>query len=306
MPSVAFPHLQCPIEGEPLYPAEHSTSWRCSRGHSFDIAKQGYLNLLPVQKKRSKDPGDSKEMIAARRDFLNSGFYQPLAKSISAEVLRYAEQRAISSDNPLNVLDAGCGEGYYLRQLVANANADYLSIAGFDISKWAVLAAAKQGMPDTLPLVMDSTQPERTKNTVRWFVASNAQIPIADASIDVLLCVFGFPVYAEFLRVLKPGGVLLMVDPGPQHLRELRDIIYPDVKPNKPEKPQPQNFDIQPPLSVSYSLTLESAPEIKNLLAMTPHLYRAPPGGKLRAQALEELTVTVDVNIQPLRKTKCI
>ncbi len=288
MPSVAFNHLQCPIEGEALYPSEHGLSWSCSNGHSFDVAKQGYLNLLPVQQKRSKDPGDSKAMVSARREFLNSGFYQPLAKSIAEEVLRYAEQQNTSAKNPLRVLDAGCGEGYYLRELVESARTDYLSVAGFDISKWAVLSAAKQGVD--------------AENTVRWFVASNAQIPVQDASVDVVLCVFGFPVYPEFLRVLKPGGLLIMVDPGQKHLRELREVIYPDIKPEKPEKPPPEFFHVQPPLSVNYALTLESAAEIKNLLAMTPHLFRAPADGKQRANALNELTVTVDVNIQPLRK----
>ncbi|EGN75945.1 methylase involved in ubiquinone/menaquinone biosynthesis [Idiomarina sp. A28L] len=301
MPSVAFNQLQCPIEGEPLHPAENLSSWRCSQGHSFDVAKQGYLNLLPVQQKRSKDPGDSKEMVVARRDFLNSGFYQPLAASISEEILRYADEQLVSAKNPLNVLDAGCGEGYYLRELIANAGAEQLSIAGFDISKWAVLAAAKQGLPLPSPNLAATSE-----NTARWFVASNAHIPVQDASVDVVLCVFGFPVYSEFLRVLKPGGLLLMVDPGPEHLRELREVIYPDLKSEKPAKLQPEHFEIQPPLSANYQLTLENQTQINNLLAMTPHLFRAPAAGIERAQRLEKLTVTVDVHIQSLFKAAAI
>ncbi len=105
-----FDQLICPLDKQPLQLNERT--WCCDNGHSFDIAKQGYVNLLPVQNKRSKDPGDSKAMVQARREYLNKGYYQPLAQALADTVLAMGSQA---------LLDAGCGEGYYLRYLVEQA-----------------------------------------------------------------------------------------------------------------------------------------------------------------------------------------
>ena len=211
-----FSHLICPLDAQPLLPEQNG--WRCASGHSFDNARQGYVHLLPVQNKRSLDPGDSKEMVAARQRFLKTGYYQPIAEAVAQAVSKAicapvegAERRS-SLAEPFVCLDAGCGEGYYLRQLEVLAPPGELALVGLDISKWAVLAAAKQA------------------KTVRWLVASNANMPLATQSIDCILSLFGFPVYAEFLRVLRPGGHVIMAEAGPDHLRELREIIYPVVK----------------------------------------------------------------------------
>src|SRR5690606_29891455 len=174
-------------------------------GHSFDTARQGYIHLLPVQNKRSLDPGDSKAMVAARRRFLAAGYYQPIAAAVNRAVLADT-----LDDEQISCLDAGCGEGYYLRQLaMAERGGRALALVGLDISKWAVLAAAKQ-----------DRQPS-------WLVASNANLPLQSQSLDRVLCLFGFPVHGEFARVLKPAGELLQVDAGTDHLRELRNVIYP-------------------------------------------------------------------------------
>src|SRR5690606_32361645 len=105
-----FQALACPLDGAPMQPS--GAAWCCPSGHSFDIASQGYTHLLPVQKKRSLDPGDSKEMVAARRRFLEGGFYQPIAAALSKATLADLAPGANAS-----CLDAGCGEGYYLRRL---------------------------------------------------------------------------------------------------------------------------------------------------------------------------------------------
>jgi 23S rRNA (guanine745-N1)-methyltransferase len=270
-----FPALACPLDGNPLQ--HDGSSWRCASGHCFDIAREGYVNLLPVQKKRSLDPGDSKEMVAARRRFLNAGHYQPIAAAASRAVLA-----DLPAGTTASVLDAGCGEGYYLRQLAAAAtSADKaLAVLGLDISKWATLAAAKQ-----------DPQPN-------WVVGSNANLPVLPGTLDRVLCMFGFPVYAEFARVLKPGGQLLQVDAGPDHLRELREIIYPTLKPQRTAEPQaPEGFTALPGDTVRYTLDLDGAEQIADLLAMTPHLYRASTEGRARAAALTALTLSIDVHL---------
>jgi 23S rRNA (guanine745-N1)-methyltransferase len=267
-----FHALACPLDATPLQ--RHGMSWRCAGGHCFDIASQGYANLLPVQHKRSRDPGDSKEMVAARRRFLDAGCYAPIAAAVSRAVLAGLPPDA-------SCLDAGCGEGYYLRQLAMAADAGQtLALLGLDISKWAVLSAAKQEQRAT------------------WVVGSNANLPVLSGSLDRVLCMFGFPVYPEFARVLKRSGELLLVDAGPDHLRELREVIYPTLKPERATDPQaPQGFTAAPGESVRYALELTGAEQIADLLAMTPHLYRASAEGRARAAALTALTVTVDVRL---------
>ncbi|HET8791052.1 MAG TPA: methyltransferase domain-containing protein [Modicisalibacter sp.] len=272
-----FQALACPLDGDPLQ--QSGSAWRCASGHSFDIARQGYTHLLPVQNKRSRDPGDSKAMVAARQRFLNAGHYQPIAEALSRAVLA-----GLPADTTASCLDAGCGEGYYLREL-ANAVRGERSLAllGLDISKWAVLAAARQD------------------KRASWVVGSNVNLPVQSGSIDRLLCLFGFPVYSEFARALKPGGLLLQVNAGPDHLRELRDIIYPTLKPERTgDTPAPAGFTRFSTDTIRYPLTLNGADRIADLLSMTPHLYRASAEGRAKAAALTALTVTVDVRLTQL------
>ncbi len=122
------------------------------------------------------------------------------------------------------------------------------------------------------------------------------------AQLDRLLCLFGFPVYGEFARVLKPGGQLVQVDAGPDHLRELREIIYPTPETPAPcaDSSAPDGFARLAEDGVRFALRLDSQEEIADLLAMTPHLYRATPEGRARAAALNALTMTVDVRLQRL------
>ena len=269
-----FQALACPLDGAPLH--RTGSTWRCAAGHSFDIASQGYTNLLPVQNKRSRDPGDSKAMVAARQRFLTAGFYQPIAAAVNQATLANLPLNATAS-----CLDAGCGEGYYLRELAAaTGHEQTLALLGLDISKWAVLSAAKQ---DQRP---------------SWVVGSNANLPVQSGTLDRVLCIFGFPVYAEFARVLKPDGQLLQVDAGPDHLRELREIIYPSLKPERAtERQSPEGFTHLSSEIVRYHLDLTGAEQIADLLAMTPHLYRANAEGRAKAAALTALSVTVDVRL---------
>ena len=125
-------NLACPIDGEQL--EYHGRQLLCENGHAFDIARQGYVNLLPVQHKRTKHPGDSKAMVLARTHFLNSGVYKPIANQLNKLV--YTQ---ITAGKETTLLDAGCGEGYYfnavLNYLSDKEAATDLSFIGLDISK---------------------------------------------------------------------------------------------------------------------------------------------------------------------------
>jgi len=286
-----FEQLACPLDGEPLQRKDNA--WTCPQGHSFDVARQGYVNLLPVQKKKSRDPGDSKAMVVARQTFLAAGFYQPIADAVATALLDGVGAGTLNGSDfgsgfdiepALSCLDAGCGEGYYLRQLATHAKSHTsrsLELLGLDISKWAVQSAARQD-----------------KN-MAWVVGNNANLPVLSGSLDRVLCMFGFPVYAEFHRVLKPGGRLIMAETGADHLRELREIIYPVVKEGRIEQNQvPEGFGLVKSERVRFSVLIPNAEQIGNLLVMTPHLYRASADGVKKAEALAALRVTVDVGVR--------
>lgn len=279
MPISPFTALACPLDGKPLQ--REGGSWRCTDGHVFDIASQGYTHLLPVQNKRSRDPGDSKEMVAARRRFLSAGYYAPIAAAVN---------RAVLANLPAGLeaacLDAGCGEGYYLRQLAAALPHDLsLNLLGLDISKWAVQAAA------------------RSQKEGGWVVGTNARLPVQSGTLDSVLCLFGFPVYPEIARVLKPGGTLIQVDAGPDHLRELREIIYPVLKTErKPAPAAPPGFTAVDQEHLRFSVEIAGQDTIADLLAMTPHLYRATQEGRARAAALTALQTTAEVKIGVWRR----
>src|SRR5690554_174133 len=132
-----FEHLLCPLDQQPLLPNEQG--WQCSAGHQFDRAKQGYVNLLPVQQKKSLQPGDNKDMVRARKNFLDTGYYSPVASALSNMVLTHINNSGAAEPA---YLDAGCGEGYYLAEFIRHASEQptehSVALLGLDISKWAM------------------------------------------------------------------------------------------------------------------------------------------------------------------------
>ena len=170
--------FRCPICGGPLDRDERV--YRCTAGHSYDIAKEGYTYLLPPNQKHSADPGDDKAMSAARRDFLSKEYYTPLLNTICSHILPLVDENAV-------ILDAGCGEGYYtagIRTALTGAGKTP-SMAGIDISKSILRLAAKR------------------EKQVEFAVASCYHLPFADETADLLLDCFSPLAIDEFRRVLK-------------------------------------------------------------------------------------------------------
>ena len=272
--------LSCPLDGLPLEQDEKRLL--CEHGHSFDIARHGYVNLLAASDKRSQDPGDSKDMVVARREFLNAGHYLPVANRL-VDLLRPG------LDSSSVIVDAGCGEGYYLQQLqtqLAFTEDCQPSLIGFDISKWAVQAASR-------------------RLSATWLVASNRNMPVAQNSADCVLSLFGFPVFESFQQVLKEGGRLLCVNAGPRHLLELREIIYPQVKHSESTivtQALAAGFTAGETSTLTFNTNPLKREDIQRLLTMTPHLFRASQEGKERAAQLDQLAITVDVVFQFLHK----
>lgn len=275
----ALEQLCCPLDQLPL--TRHDRTLVCANGHAYDIAKTGYVNLLPVQKKHSKDPGDSKEMVAARRDFLAQGYYDPIITAIIDSLPETLKQLS-----KVRLFDAGCGEGHYLRQIVAQLEPSYeMDAVGLDISKWAITDASKRN------------------KSIDWIVGSNAHVPVAEQRFDWIMCAFGFPVFPEFARIMSDQGWLLLVESGEDHLIELRKILYPEIKPHRVTYEDGiEGFVLQQESNHRFAFTLENAEDIGRLLAMTPHIHKASYEGKQAALALQKIDLTADIKLRWYQK----
>lgn len=267
--------LICPICNKPLTTGEKNLS--CSKRHSFDIAKQGYVNLLPVQNKKSLHPGDTKEMLIARREFLNSGIYQPICNSVTQTVSKLLQ----NAEQP-QIVDIGCGEGYYttaIKNAVANS-----ACIGIDISKDAVRMACS-----------------RDKEIV-WAVATAGCLPVADNSTDLITAMFSLISKDEYTRILKKGGYIIEVIAGNNHLIELKHIIYDEVyKQDKKPAYISDDFKEISREEQEFSFTLDNA-QLKNLLMMTPHLWRIKKENREKLEQTESLTLTAHYWVRVLRK----
>jgi 23S rRNA (guanine745-N1)-methyltransferase len=285
-PAAADSILRCPYCRAALQRQERA--YRCPSGHSFDIARQGYVNLLPAAQRRSKDPGDNRDMILARRRFLESGFYAPISDAINGVVA--AALSGVTDRPARNVLDAGAGEGYYLARLEAAISsppaAPRPALYGVDISRHGMQYAT-----------------HRSK-AITWLVASVVDLPLASASLDIVLSVFAPLAPAEFGRVLRADGTLVVVGPGPRHLYALRQQLYAEVTPHEPEQLLPTlapSFSLLSERRLGYELILTTGEQIGDLLTMTPFGWNIDQARRAAAEATAPLRTTVDVAIRLFR-----
>lgn len=261
----------CPLCQAPF--TQEKTRWICDNAHSFDVSKQGYVNLLPVQHKNSKNPGDTPEAVAARRAFLQAGFYEPLR-----EVL----MQKLATVNPARILDLGCGEGYYTSGMSAIAD----HVIGLDIAKPAVQIAAK-----------------RYPN-ITWLVASGAKLPITSGALDAVCSFFSPLPIEEMARVLTHDGHLMVATPATEHLYELRAALFDQVNPHQPEKfinVLSVSFQLIEQQMVSYPLHLNN-PALIQLLAMTPYAWKAKADKRYRLEQLDEFVTQASFQVYVFQK----
>ncbi|UAL42110.1 23S rRNA (guanine(745)-N(1))-methyltransferase [Shewanella inventionis] len=240
----------CPICSAPLTLSDKS--WACVQRHQFDCAKEGYVNLLPVQKKKTKDPGDNKDMMIARREFLSRGFYQPLSDQVNLLAAQY-------HPNAETLLDIGCGEGYYSHRLfetMQQSSGEQCKLYGLDISKSAIRSAAKR-------------YPE-----LQFCVASVFEMPFADKSIDLAIRIYAPSKVEELQRVMKPGSTLITVSPGPMHHFALKQKIYSQPRLHPQDSLMLEGFNYLAHESLTYQLTLTQANDIEHFLNMTPYAWK--------------------------------
>lgn len=242
---------QCPLCQQPLLLNQRVYS--CLNHHQFDQAKEGYVNLLPVQHKRSKQPGDSADMMQARRHFLDAGHYQPLQQQVCDLLVRVLPQP------PVSVLDIGCGEGYYTHEVANRLEAQgEAKVYGLDVAKIAVRAGAKR------------------YGNVEFSVASSHRLPFSDNQFDAVLRIYAPCKAEELARVVRSQGYVLTVTPGPRHLMQFKALIYQDVQLHDTTPEEMPGFTLVEEQQLSYPMTLNSE-ESGALLQMTPFAWRARP-----------------------------
>lgn len=275
--------LACPLCREPLEITQKVM--RCANNHCFDQAKQGYWNLLAVQQKKSIDPGDNPLMVAARSQFLDLQCYQPLADTVT-NMLTEISQNLES----ISILDMGCGDGYYTEQwqtALSTANPlKEINFFGLDISKHAVKAATK-----------------RTKD-ITWLVASGSKMPIKDQSLDVLSVVFSRLMPAPFAKVLKTNASLILVWPTDEHLIELKQAMYSEVRSSnyQPALELDSLFKLVNQQVLKFKFMLSTAEHLSTLLNMTPHGQRINNETKQSLVNRLPLELTFSVNIGQFSK----
>lgn len=251
--------LICPVCGKELSRQEKRLC--CESGHSFDFAKEGYVNLLTGSKSGSKT-GDSKESARARHEFLQKGYFAFLKDEIA---------KRLSG----TVLDICCGEGYY---------DDYNGkLYGFDLSKEMARLAAKR------------------KNGGNYFVANLKAIPVKSGSIDTAIHIFAPFNAAEFSRVLKKGGRLYSVVPAPDHLFELKKLIYETPYLNDENYPDGNGLRLISKQKISRTANFKQE-DIKTLFAMTPYYYHTPKEGAERINSVDSLNITLAFTVLEYKK----
>ena len=266
-------NLKCPACQQALNAFTENTphTLRCENNHSYDIAKEGYVNLLLAQKKRSKNPGDDNAMMQCRQHFLNKGYYQFLVDALLQLLKQYG---------PRTVLDIGCGEGYYGHAF--KQQMPHLSLSGFDIAKGGIKLAAKRRVYDQLA------------------VASAYDIPMMENSIDLALSIFSPLDDKELARVLTPKGTLIAVGPASNHLQALAEQVYAQFKPHQNGFALLDNsphFNSIETLQIEQKTTI-TGPDIFNLLTMTPYYWSASEEKQQAIKKLEALTTPLAFQIK--------
>lgn len=271
--------LRCPVCGSAMEQdmAVGAGRWQClgARVHSFDMAKSGYVHLAP----RHSGGGDAKAAVRARTAFLSAGYYRKAAEELCQLVKAYVPKGL--------VVDAGCGEGYYTNTLAEALGQSY-EVCGFDLSRDAVDAAAKAA--------------KRQGLATQYAVASVFELPLCDDSVSGLVNVFAPCAEAEYGRVLRTGGVLIVVGAGERHLLGLKRAIYDETYENAGRADLPVAMPLCERITIRDEIVVEGSEQIANLFSMTPYYWRTSQEDKKKLEGLDRLSTEIEFDFCVYRK----
>ena len=260
--------LACPVCQKALLEGE--TVFSCPSGHSFDKAKEGYVNLLQNAKGQH---GDNRLMLDGRRRFLEAGYYEKLRNAVACAAKKHLPSGAV-------LLDVGCGEGYYTEALAR----EVATVYGFDVSRDAVRSAAKR------------------KCGAHLFVGSAYAMPVLDGSVDGLTLLFSPFCREEILRALKPHGILIMAIPGVRHLFGLKKAIYDTPYENRVGDTNIEGLTLLSRESIKGEITLKTNEEIVSLFSMTPYYYKTSKADHEKLSKLEHLVTEIEFELLVYQK----
>jgi len=270
----------CPKCKEKL--SKENKTYKCINNHSFDIAKSGYVNLLLDNQKNSKNPGDDKDMIKSRKFFLEKGYYKDISDKLN-EII----ENNIEVKEKTFILDIGCGEGYYTGNLkeYLDSRSKESELLGIDISKQAILEASKK------------------YKKIDWVIASALNIPVMEETYDFVICMFSKIIPSEKKRVLKEKGKVIIVSTGENHLQEIKEVVYENVKKDyySPIEDMKEFKHIET-INIKSKININEKENIENLFNMTPYRWRSPKEGVKKLFELDSMEVTIDVNFDVFEK----
>ena len=278
--SLSVCRYRCPVCRTALY--ETGKTYTCENRHTFDVSAEGYVNLAAVKKNVSELSGDAADTCRARRRFLETGHYKPLADAFC----ELAEAYGAVSDVAF-VIDAGCGEGYYARQIKARYPG--IDLYGIDLAKQGIKLAAKY-----------QKHAERKNH---YAVAGIFDMPFEDSSAAAVVSVFAPVADAECRRVLAPGGVLLVAGPGKNHLFGLKSALYDTPEENDEKIPEYEGFTLAETRRVTYSMQLDGQ-SAADLFAMTPYFWRSSADVREKSETLENVATDADFLIKVYVKNR--
>ena len=246
-------NILCPVCKEKL--ERYSNSYKCSNNHCFDLAKEGYLNL---NRKNSQNTGDEKDMINARKAFLDKGYYN---------FLRQAVNNFISEDDSL--IDLACGEGYYTKYFKANDK------VGIDLSKQGLKIASKND------------------KTTLYLLNTIFNNPLEDHCADKVVTIFAPIAKSEITRLLKTNGKFILVKPNVNHLIELKKAVYDNPYLNEIEDYEIEGLKLEKEINVSEHCELDNE-DLNNLFMMTPYYHKTSTTDKNKLKNIDKLDVSFD------------
>jgi 23S rRNA (guanine745-N1)-methyltransferase len=274
------PRLRCPNCGAPLAYVDRALV--CDRGHSFDVARQGHVALLPPGRRIAR--GDSSEMVAARETFLGAGHYSPLAAAIAA-----AAHQVSATDRVPVLVDLGAGTGYFL-------------------------AALLDTLPDSFGLALDSSRPalhralRAHRRTAAIYCDVWQGLPLQDETTDLAVNVFAPRNGPEIARVLAPGGALIVATPAPEHLHQLVSAVgLLGIDADKQARLRaglPASLASVSARRVEFDMTLGPS-DIRALVAMGPsahHLSAEEVRRRVAHDFGEDTCVTASVMVETFRR----
>jgi len=292
-----FNVITCPVCGGALH--RENRSLICPASHTFDVAKSGYVNMLPPGKEKNARTGDEKDMVRARVEFLSRGYYNGIS-SAAADVI----SEFFHGEGTLVLCDMGCGEGHHTCRIAGelhDKNGCGVLALGFDASKYAAECACKLAKSKGW-LPRDGIGGECSSAVQCAFMPGNLfHLPVADGTVNCAVSMFAPIAGEETRRILADDGILVVVSSGRDHLLQMRELIYEDVHMSDSMPDAPEGFELITRRNLKYCVTIENKADIESLFMMTPFYYKTTEAGRARLAEQETLDVTAEVNISLFR-----